>query len=317
MNARCAHAGGEATARSARPGCGARRAAGRRGGDPDRALRGPGRWPWGAGGHVRPLVRPAVGLALLALAGCAPHRIAPALLEPESVRQRFERALARRVERSQAVDQEVLLWARTGAGHALPGVAARLLIAAPAAFRLRVASPFGVALDAAAAADSLVFHSPRERVALVLPSAAESIGVRDIGSLGCRLWSATWRPSRESWEGRAWEDSLLVVRWREGEDSLKLAIGSSGLPASIVVGRAGAGAITARYAGWAAVDGIQWPARADCADDAGRFEISSRIQRVRFEARMDPERLRIEFPERTRRVTLAEVAARLARLLPH
>jgi hypothetical protein len=196
-------------------------------------------------------------------------------------------------------------------------VAARLLLAAPGAFRLRVSSPFGVALDAAAARDSLVFHSPRERVALVLPAAAESIGVRDIGALGCRLWSATWRPPSTSWEEGAWEDSLWVLRWREGEDSLKLAIGSNGLPATIVVGRAGVSSITAHYPGWAAVDGTQWPARADCADDAGRFEITSRIQRVRFEARMDPERLRIEFPERTRRVTLAEVAERLARLVPH
>jgi hypothetical protein len=253
----------------------------------------------------------------MALAGCAPHRLAPAPLEPASVRQRFERALARRVERSRAVDQEITLWARAGDGRALPGVGARVLMAAPDAFRLRVASPFGVALDAAAARDSIVFLAPRERMALVLPSAAESLGVRDIGGLGCRLWSATWQPAADAWERRTWEDSLLVVRWREGQDSLRLAIGSNGLPSAIVVGRAGEGAITARYQGWTAVEGVHWPARADCADAAGRFEIDSRLQRVRFEARMDPARLRIEFPERTRRVTLAEVAARLARFVPH
>jgi hypothetical protein len=253
---------------------------------------------------------------LVALAGCAPRIEAPRL-DAESLRTRFAAALESREARGRAAEGEVGLWASARSVGDLPGVNARLLLAGPDAFRLRVSSPFGTALDAFARGDSVLVFSPHDRRALVMPAASESIGIGDIGRLGCRFWSGAWRPPAASWQHATWAESLRVLRWSEADDSLSLTLGSNGLPASVTLKSAEGRAVLVRYEAWMSIEGTWWPSIARYADDARSFEIRCRIQRVKFTPRIEPERLAIDLPETVRFVTVADLGRALRRLVPN
>ena len=101
--------------------------------------------------HRSLVARAALPLLVLsaALWGCAPHPTGVPELGERPLRARFEQRLAARTARASA-DADVNAWARGSAMPDLPGVQARLVLAAPDAFRLRVASLFGTALDVSA-----------------------------------------------------------------------------------------------------------------------------------------------------------------------
>lgn len=256
------------------------------------------------------------GVLALVAPGCAPHRVETVRLDTETQRARFLAALDRRESRARAVEGELGLWASARTMGDLPGVSARFVLAGPDAFRVRVGSPFGTALDAFARGDSVLVFSPHDRRALVMPDARDSIGITEIGRLGCRFWSAAWRPPAASWPGNTVEDSLRVLRWREDGDSLRLTVGSSGLPVSVVVQPRDGHPVLVRYEAWTSVEGTWWPSIARCVDEERGYEIRCRIQRVKFAGRIEPERLAIDLPERVRFVTLAELGRALRRLAP-
>lgn len=253
---------------------------------------------------------------LLALAGCARGPVEAPRLEPGSVRERYTTALAAREAQARSAEGEISLWARSSATGPLPAVSARFVLAGPGMFRVRVASLFGTALDLFAAQDSVVVWAPAQRRALVMPAAGDSIGVRGIGVLGCRFWSAAWSPPDAAWSAATREDSSLVLHWKEDRDSVHVAVGSGGLPVRVRVEPFDGKAVLARYEAWTAEEGVWWPTVATCEDDAGSFGVTCKVQRIKFQRAVDPERFRIPITDRTRIMTVAELGEAIQRIAP-
>jgi hypothetical protein len=253
-------------------------------------------------------------LAVLAVGGCAPHRVPIGPLEPTRRAERFRVALERREARAAAVDAQLLLWAEAPAGTRLPGAEARLLLAAPDAFRLRVASLFGTALDLGARGESLTAYLPGQRRGVALDARRDSFGVGRPGGLVLRTLSATWRPPDDAWPRAAWRDSLMRVWWLEGGDTLAVAVGSHGLPVRAEFTRPMGPGLSVEYRGWDQSAGVAWPARLVIEDRDGAFRLACKVSRVRFPARPESLRIAVTLPPGAERLGYAELRHALERL---
>ena len=101
-----------------------------------------------------------------------------------------------------------------------------------------MSSLFGTALDRAARADSVCLD-PARRSGLRLDAERDGLGLARPGGLAVRTLGALWRPPEAAWDSAVWSDSLLVVRWLEGGDTLAAAVGAAGLPAWVTLTRPG------------------------------------------------------------------------------
>jgi hypothetical protein len=209
---------------------------------------------------------------------------------------------------------DLSLWVRSTSADDLPGVQARLLLGGPHAFRLRVASAFGVGLDLSAEGDSLTAHAPGEKLGISVDDGSKSLGVPRPGTLGVRLWSAGWAPPASAWPRAESTDSLLRLRWNEGGDTIELAVGSSGLPASATLVHARGTKVAVRYPAWTYVEGVAWPTRLEVESQSGGWGASARVHRVRFIRAPARERLRVRLPANAERVTPSELRGVLERL---
>jgi hypothetical protein len=244
-------------------------------------------------------------IATLALGACARPVLPPAALDADLTRERFERALAARENKATGVEIETSLWARGRAIKDPPGMQGRILLAAPDAFRLRIESSFGTALDFGARGDSVRAYAPAAKVGIVLPSSRDSLGLADPGPLGVRLWSATWRPPDRAWEGAEYQDSLLRVRWVEHGDSLELVIGSNGLPVEVRYGPADAATVAVRYKRYGTWQGVTWPEQLEAQDSEAAFVLTARVSRARFTSPPARQRLEVVIPRNAERLTVA------------
>ena len=251
---------------------------------------------------------------LLAVAGCAPHLIRVAEIAPALRAERYRLALVGREARGAAVDAQLLLWAEVSAASRLPGAEGRLLLAGPDAFRLRVGSLFGTALDLGARGDSLTAYVPARRKGLVLDASRDSLGILRPGGLAFRALSAAWRPPDGAWQAAVWRDTLWLVSWLEDGDTLAVAVGSDGLPAWASLSRPGGAGVRIAYHAWDRSTGTAWPARFDFVDQRGGFRLACKVARVRFPDRPDGLRLVVPIPAGTERLTLAGLRRALERL---
>ena len=253
-----------------------------------------------------------VALLSLALSSCAPHLVAPPRLEPLDLFERYRARLGAREALARAADAEASAWVK-GDSIDLPGVHARLAIGAPDAFRVRVESLFGVALDFAAWGDSVACFVPSRRQGLALDAAVDSLGVRSPGALGARLLAATWDPPATAWGSSGVEDSLVVVAWRERGDSLALGVGSDGTPRWVERRDARGAAARARYRAWETVQGTRWPVHLELVDRAAGVTVTLRLTRVVRNISPAPGRLVVRMPGDTRRLEWAALREALAR----
>jgi hypothetical protein len=252
---------------------------------------------------------------VVALAGCAPLRVPIAPIEPTRRAERYMAALERREARGRAVDAEVLLWAEAPVGSRLPGAEGRLLIAAPDAFRLRVGSLFGTALDVGARGESLSAYVPSRRRGMQLDARHDSLGLGAPGELAFRTLAAAWRPPPEAWSRAAWDDTLMTVSWRRaGDDSITVAVGSAGLPAWATFDRGDGDGIRVDYQAWDMSTGVAWPGRFAIRDRRGTFRLSCKVSRMRFPASADSLRLAVPIPAGAVAMTLAQLRRALERL---
>jgi hypothetical protein len=256
----------------------------------------------------------AVLLLALAVAGCAPHLVRVTELAPALREERYRLALAEREARGAAVEAQLVLWAEVPAASRLPGAEGRLLLAAPDAFRLRVGSLFGTALDLGARGDSLSAYVPSRRKGLTLDARRDSLGILRPGGLAFRALSAAWRPPDSAWPAAAWRDTLLRIWWLEDADTLAVEVGSNGLPASATLTRPAGGGVQVTYRAWDRSAGPAWPALLDFEDRKGGFRLTCKVARVRFPARPDSLRLVVPIPAGAERLTLAGLRRALERL---
>jgi len=257
---------------------------------------------------------PLLALAGLLFAGCAPPPRSTPDLSAGRREERFRTALGARESRAAAVEQQIVIRSRLAERQRLPAVEAALELSAPDAFRLRVGSLLGTALDVAGRGDTVTARIPSRRAWVVLPSLGDSIGVHNPGELMVRVWSAAWRPPEAAWSRAQWSDSLLQLAWIENGDSLALSVDSRGLPVWAEVSRPGGARVRASYREWSGADGAWWPARIELADAAGSFHFDSRIERARFPAVVNPIRFTLTPPPDADRLGLAELRRALARL---
>jgi hypothetical protein len=250
--------------------------------------------------------------AALILASCVPHVVRPPELDRDSRAARYREALAAREGRGVAVEAQVSLWAETERAD-LPGAQARLALAAPDAFRLRVQSLFGTALDLGGRGDSLTAYLPPKRVGLALDASADSLGVSAPGALVFRALSAAWRPPAPAWAESRWEDSLLAVRWVELGDSLEMSVGAQGLPVSLTVHRADGFVGRARYRAWDRTSGVAWPSWMELEDGRASLRLTCKVRSLQFPAHPDRDRLAVRLPAEASRLTLAQLRRAIER----
>jgi hypothetical protein len=243
-----------------------------------------------------------LALGVAWLSGCAPGARPVGVLDEGSREARYRRSLAARLERAQGVEADANLWIKPTDGEPLPGMTARLLLAQPDAFRVRVESMFGTALDLAARGDSLDAYVPSQRIGVTIGRAGDSLGVQEPGRLMWRAGSAAWDAPDGAWRAGELRDSVRVVRWTEGPDQIELEVGGSGLPVSVRL-RRGAGEVRVRYARWSRVSGVDWPVRVVANDGQGRVEVTWALERVRFRARPGLDQLTVRIPEGSERMT--------------
>jgi hypothetical protein len=255
----------------------------------------------------------ALALAALLAAGCAPRPTTAPALTAGALRERFERALAAR-EAVAMIEADATIWSRSASGAALPAVDADIVTAPPGAFRVRVSALFGTALDLAAHGDTVVGYVPARREAAEVDVTREALAIPRPGRFGVRLLAGAWRPPAGAWSDGVWRDSTLELAWREADDSLRLAIGASGLPQRAGMWRSGEGGVDVEYPAWSFVGGMAWPARIDVTDRARRYAATVRLERLRARAAVDPQRLAVVVPPGSRRLTWAELSRALRRV---
>lgn len=257
---------------------------------------------------------PGLAAAVLIVAGCAPHVVHLPELEPSVRSERYRVARAARAARGAAVEADVVLWTEAPTGNRLPGAEGRLLLASPDAFRLRVGSLFGTALDLGARGDSLVAYVPSRRRALMLDATRDSVGVQHPGELAFRAFTGSWEPPGEAWERAAWSDTLLRVAWLEGEDTLAVAVGSDGLPAWASFTRPDGGGARVDYLAWNRSSGVAWPSRFTVEELGGAFRITCKAERIRFNSPAEPSRLAVVVPRNAVPLTVADLRRLLQRM---
>jgi len=255
----------------------------------------------------------AVLLLASALGSCAPHLVAPPRLDPQRVADRYRVARAARAALAGALDAEASAWLRGDSLRDLPGVHARLALGAPGAFRVRVESLFGVALDFAAWGESLACFVPPRRLGVALDATLDTLGLRSPGPLGVHVLAATWEPPDPAWALAGYEDSLLVVRWEEAGDSLAVGVGSDGMPRRAVRRDARGHTVEARYRAWEFIEGTSWPVRMEFEDRAAGITLVLKLGHVVRNAGPAPERLVVRIPPGAERLEWPAIRRALAR----
>jgi hypothetical protein len=248
----------------------------------------------------------------LALASCAPHLIRPPSLDRDDRRSRYFEREADRIARATAVEAQAVLWVELDRGN-LPGAQARLVLASPDAFRVRVQSMFGTFIDLGGRGDSLTAYLPPRRVGMAIDATADSLGVREPGALFFRALSATWRPPAEAWAGATWRDSLLALRWLDQGDTLEIAVGSDGLPAWASLARPDGFIGRVRYRGYDQGSGLAWPNWIELEDSRGGFRVTCKLQNLQFRGHSDPARLLVALPGDAERLTIPELKRAIRR----
>jgi len=183
----------------------------------------------------------------------------------------------------------------------------------PDACRLRVQSALGTAIDVSARGDTLTALVPARRAALDLNRAGDTLGVRDPGTLAFRIWSAGWRPPAAAWHDAVYEDSIMVVRWTERGDSLRLEVGSNGRPTAITLRRPRAAGLRCTYRGWSPVGGAAWPSWLEFDDTAGAVHVACRLSALRARPGLSRESVTVRLPANTQRLEWSKLKRSIER----
>ncbi len=271
-------------------------------------------------GRRRTLARVVATVALGVVAACAPR---PSTMAPVTGGARVERylsQLSRREQRAAMVEGVATIWPRAFAlcetcpPRRLPALQAGIVLAWPDAFRLRVGSAFGTALDLGLVGDSIMAHAPAQRWGVALDATNDSVGPEQPGRLAVRLVSAAWRPPPPAWARGSWEGDLLVLRWSDAADSVAVAVDEAGTPIWARVWRGVRWGVVVHYERWEVVDDVAWPVLLRVGMPGRGFDLTCRVDRVTFRARPDRSRLAVRIPADADRLGLDGLRGLLERV---
>jgi hypothetical protein len=211
--------------------------------------------------------------------GCAHRPMSVAPLDLRSNEVRYAGGVAAREALAPGTIAEVSLWLETAA-YRYPGVHGTIGIGGRDSIRLRIASAFGTALDAAALEESLFVYVPSRRTAVRAAAADPPLAYRQIARFCARAASATWPMPGEAWARSRRVDSLTILRTFEGADTLEVGVGASGLPRFARLARPGMNEVRVTYLAYAPHEGTPWPTRFEIEDGAGQVRLSVRVRRI-------------------------------------
>ena len=254
------------------------------------------------------------------LAACAPRPTGIAPVTAGDREARYLAGLLQRERRAVMLQGTATIWPRAFAPcdscplRRLPAFQAGFALAAPDAFRLRVHSAFGTALDLGLAGDSLMAYAPAQRWGVALDAARDSLGVSHPGALAARLVGAGWRPPGPAWARGTWSGALLVLRWSEGEDSVAVAVDEAGVPAWARVWRGERRGVLVQYGRWEPGEGVTWPALLRVRDLGGAFEFTWSLEHMGSGGAGDRSRLAVRIPDDAERLGLEQLRGLLERM---
>jgi hypothetical protein len=251
--------------------------------------------------------------AALVLAGCAaPRRRAP-MPVPSELASRYAVAWAERNDKAAGVEGDLSIWTTVG-DNRIPGAQAKLALQSPDAFRVRVSSLFGTALDIGARGDSVMAYFPARRMGMRLDANRDAIGLAQPGRIMVRALGGLWRPPDAAWDQARDEEDLMVARWVEEGDTIALGVDATGLPARVTVMHPGSRAVHATYRSWDRSQGVAWPSWIEFQDEDGEVQVTTKVTRVNFTTQLDPGRLTVAIPRDADRLTMAELRRLIQRL---
>jgi hypothetical protein len=235
------------------------------------------------------------GLLLAALAGCAHRPPVPATLDLRSLETRHAALLEARRARLVGTIAELSLWLETAAGR-YPGAHATYALGGPDTVRMRVASAFGTAVDAAGIGDSLFLWVPARRTLVRMAAGAPPLELPEAAAFGVRAAAASWPVPAGAWRTARAADTLTLVRWLEAADTMEVAVGASGLPRFARLARPGMKDMRVTYLAYGSFEGTPWPTRFDVEDSGESLRLSVRVRRFARAGAADRGRWRPEAP---------------------
>lgn len=252
----------------------------------------------------------ACAIALVFASGCAHAPRGVPSFDALSVKHAEGRA--RREAVLHAMRADVVLRLDGRATGRLPAFAASVAIASPDRARVEAHALLGVVLDASLRGDSVLVRLPGERSSYLVGGAGESLGVTRPAAFVAQVFAATWRPPAAAWPLSVADSSGCTIAWREGADSLEMAVDREGLPRVVRLERAGH-VVRVRYERWEDVRGREFPTAISVRDDEGWVAARVTVEDLRFSARAEEDWFDWRMPSTTRVLKWSDIRESLRR----
>jgi hypothetical protein len=252
----------------------------------------------------------ACAIALVFASGCAHAPRGVPSFDALSVKHAEGRA--RREAVLHAMRADVVLRLDGRATGRLPAFAASVAIASPDRARVEAHALLGVVLDASLRGDSVLVRLPGERSSYLVGGAGESLGVTRPVAFVAQVFAATWRPPAAAWPLSVADSSGCTIAWREGADSLEMAVDREGLPRVVRLERAGH-VVRVRYERWEDVRGREFPTAISVRDDEGWVAARVTVEDLRFSARAEEDWFDWRMPSTTRVLKWSDIRESLRR----
>ncbi|MBK7368675.1 MAG: hypothetical protein IPJ04_12410 [Candidatus Eisenbacteria bacterium] len=252
----------------------------------------------------------ACAIALVFASGCAHAPRGVPSFDALSVKHAEGRA--RREAVLHAMRADVVLRLDGRATGRLPAFAASVAIASPDRARVEAHALLGVVLDASLRGDSVLVRLPGERSSYLVGGAGESLGVTRPVAFLAQVFAATWRPPAAAWPLSVADSSGCTIAWREGADSLEMAVDREGLPRVVRLERAGH-VVRVRYERWEDVRGREFPTAISVRDDEGWVAARVTVEDLRFSARAEEDWFDWRMPSTTRVLKWSDIRESLRR----
>lgn len=188
----------------------------------------------------------------------------------------------------------------------LPAVNLHLRAAHPDRVRLQAGWLLGTLGDVVLRADTLTVWIPGERMGLVLPGLADTLGVRDPSRFLVRALVAGWVAPHEAWRTAVQDSAGVRLEWDEGGEHWTLQLDAEARPRSAIMTH-GAQQVSARYDRWQDAGSAAWPARIELADGEGRLRMRFDLDVLHAVKRTKRSWFELTLPDDVRRLELEEL----------
>ncbi len=224
----------------------------------------------------------------------------------ENLETLARRAAERRERRWSAFEASAALRLDGRATGRLPAVSVHLRVASPDRVRLQLRWLLGLLADVAVRGDTLTAWMPGERLGVIVPALADTLGVRDPARFLARALTATWVAPHEAWRQGVLDSAGAVLAWDERDEHWTLRVGRDGRPREVGVTRADH-SVSARYAAWRGAGDAAWPARVELADAAGWVKVRFDLEDLHASKRPRPHWFAVVLPDDARRLELDDL----------